>query len=86
MTEINLDKFLEIIEKRFDKLESSVNSIRQDFNTFEAGRLTDLTAKVAVLEEQNKKEEDSPLKKTGYKVIDYIIMAVVAGLMFLLIK
>ena len=90
MTDISLDKLLEHFDKRFDSLQNDVNGIRQDFNTFEAGRLTDLTAKVAVLEVQlkneKKKSEDSVLKKLGYKVIEYIILAIVAGLMFLIIK
>ena len=81
-----LDSRFLSIDNQIKDLKNDVGSVRQDFNTFEAGRLTDLTSKVAVLEEQNKKEEDSVFKKLAYKVIEYIILAVVAGVMFLLIK
>jgi Skp family chaperone for outer membrane proteins len=86
MADINLDKLLEHFDKRFDTIQNSVNAIRQDFNTFEAGRLTDLTAKVAVLEEQNKKEENSLLKTLGFEILKAVVIAVVAGVMFLVIK
>lgn len=90
MPELSIDRLLEHIDKRFDTLQTDVNGIRQDFNTFEAGRLTDLTAKVAVLEEreknQTKKDDDNFLKKFGYKIVEYIILAVIAAGMFLVIK
>ena len=86
MPDISLEKILEHIDKRFDTLQADVNGIRQDFNTFEAGRLTDLTAKVAVLEEQNKKEENSLIKTLGFEVLKAVVLAVVAGLMFLVLK
>lgn len=93
MAEINLDKLLEHFDKRFDQLIENVkevrldiNSVRQDFNTFEAGRMTDLTSKVAVLEERQNKDEDNPIKTMVFEVLKAVVLAVVMGVMFLLIK
>lgn len=84
MPDISLEKFIEHIDKRFDSLQSDVNGIRQDFNTFEAGRLTDLTAKVAVLQEKQIGDDNNLIKTLTTKALEYVVLAVVGGLVYLL--
>lgn len=93
MTELSLDKLLDHFDKRFDGIKADFNSlrgelngIRQDFNTFEAGRLTDLTSRIAILETKQKSDESSLIKTLGFEILKATVLAVVAGLLLLLFR
>lgn len=65
-----------------------IASLRSDFLEFERGRLSAVEKQVAGLNSSVNASQltDAPMKKLAWKVVEYIILAVVAALLFLVLK
>lgn len=91
--QISTGKVYELIDSMRKEVMGAVNQLREDFGTMEKGRLTKMESIVAgaisdieYLKRQQSIDENSPLQKLGYKVLEYIILAVIASILFLVLK
>ena len=70
------------------EVRTEIANLRTDFLEFERGRLTTVEKQVASLNSNVNASQltDAPMKKLAWKVVEYVILAVVAAVLFLVLK
>ena len=85
----------ELIDRKFSdhntilvEIRAEIGKLRDEFLEFERGRLTSVEKSVEGLKATVNASQltDAPLKKLGWKVVEYIIFAVLAAVLFLVLN
>ena len=94
---VSLKEVYELVDRKMSDVLVEVKDMRAEFSKLEAGRLTKVETTVAELsaivkvneanaQSNYRTEENSPLRRLGYEIIKYVLLAVIGAGMILLLK